>query len=356
MKKIIFTGGGTAGHVTPNLALLDYFDPAEWDIHYIGSKDGIEKKLLENIPTITYHGIDAGKLRRYLSLRNLTDPVRVIEGYAESRHLIHEIRPDVVFSKGGYVSVPVVAAAKGFCPVICHESDYSPGLANKIASRFADSICVSFEDSLKYVPHNKGVWTGTPIRKSLMTGSREKGLRFAGINGAKPVLLCMGGSLGAQAVNDVLRKALPTLLSEFDVIHLCGNGKSDPSVTMEGYTQFEYVTDEMKDLLAAADIVLSRAGANSIFELLALHKPAVLIPLSKKASRGDQILNANYFEKKGFAFQLDPDTVNEDLLIKAIRSVYENHEQYIRAMKEDINSNSTEKIFNIIKEAALSHD
>lgn len=355
MKTIIFTGGGTAGHVTPNMALLDYFDTQEWNIHYIGSKGGIEKQLLKDIPHLTYHGIDAGKLRRYLSVKNLTDPVRVIKGFAESKRLIHEIRPDVVFSKGGYVSVPVVAAAKGVCPVICHESDYSPGLANKIASRFADSICVTFEDTLKYIPGEKGIWTGTPVRKSLFTGKKEEGLRFAGLRGEKPVLLCMGGSLGAQAVNDALRAALPQLLKKYDVIHLCGKGKNDPEANQKGYVQFEYVSDEMKDLLATADVVLSRAGANSVFELLALHIPAVLVPLPLEASRGDQILNADYFEKKGYALQLDQHKMTSETLVESINHVFGNRESYINAMLSCGVSNCNETIFNMIREAALSH-
>lgn len=356
MKKIIFTGGGTAGHVTPNLALMDHFDPKEWEMHYIGSKDGIEKQLLKDMPDLIYHEIDAGKLRRYISVKNLTDPVRVIKGFAESKQLIREIAPDVVFSKGGYVSVPVVAAAKGTCPVICHESDYSPGLANKLAARFADSICVTFEDTLSYIKDGKGIWTGTPVRKSLFTGSREAGLRFAGLAGDKPVLLCTGGSLGAQAVNEALRASLPELLKDFDVIHLCGKGKADPACIQKGYAQFEYVSEEMKDLLAAADVVLSRAGANSVFELLALHIPAVLVPLPLEASRGDQILNANYFEKKGYSYQLDQHKMTPGSLTEAIRYVFNNRETYIQNMRSSGSSDSNEKIYNMIREAAYSHD
>lgn len=356
MKKIIFTGGGTAGHVTPNLALFDFFDQEEWEIHYIGSKDGIEKRLLSDIPYLTYHAIETGKLRRYISVKNLSDPIRVIKGYSESRRLIEEINPDVVFSKGGYVSVPVVAAAKGKCPVICHESDYTPGLANKIAAHFADRVCVTFEDTLPLIKGNKGVWTGTPVRNSLMKGSREDGLHFTGLNGNKPILLCMGGSQGAQAVNEAIRAALPDILNTFDVVHLCGAGKKDNTVNREGYVQFEYVSDEMKDLFAIADIVLSRAGANSVFELLALHLPSVLVPLPKEVSRGDQILNAAYFEKKGYALQLDQHILNPQSLTEALIHVYRNRENYISAMRACKNSNGNDVIYRMIREAAYSHD
>ena len=356
MKKIVFTGGGTAGHVTPNLALMDYFDTDEWEIHYIGSKDGIEKKLLADIPNITYHAIDAGKLRRYISLKNLSDPFRVIKGYAESKKILNEIAPDVVFSKGGYVSVPVVAAAKGHCPVICHESDYTPGLANKIASQFASAVCVTFEDTLTHVKDGKGVWTGTPVRKSLLEGNKQDGYRFTGISGQKPVLLCMGGSQGAQAVNDALRGALPVLLKKYDIIHLCGQGKTDNSISMDGYVQFEYVSEELKDILAIADVVLSRAGANSVFELLALHKPAVLVPLPLEASRGDQILNATYFQKKGFSLFLDQNNMDAQSLTEAIDDVYENRERYIAAMCSCKNSIGNETIYRMICEAAAHTD
>lgn len=356
MKTIIFTGGGTAGHVTPNLALLDSFDRKAWNIHYIGSKDGIEKKLLENVEGVQYHGIDAGKLRRYLSVQNITDSIHVIQGFAESKKLIKEIKPDVVFSKGGYVSVPVVAAAKGHCPVICHESDYTPGLANKIAARFADSVCVTFEDTLQFIPRGKGIWTGTPVRKELFSGEKEKGLRFTGLSGRKPVLLCMGGSQGALAINEALRAALPQLLATFDIVHLCGNGKKDDSVACSGYVQLEYVSDEMKDLFAAADIVLSRAGANSVFELLALHKPSVLVPLPLEASRGDQILNAKYFVKKGFAYHLDQHNMTPASLYEAVMMVYSDRGKYHKAMSACSSSSCNEMIHNIICNAVKTDD
>lgn len=353
MKKvIIFTGGGTAGHATPNLALMEKLDRSEWEVHYIGTAEGIEKKIVGTRDDVIYHEIAWGKLRRYFSWRNFTDPFRVMKGYRQSRRIIRQLKPDVLFSKGGFVSVPVVAAARGRCPVIAHESDYTPGLANRLAARFATKICVSFTDTLQYVPKRKGVHTGTPIRPELYKGSREKGLAFTGLSGKKPVLLMVGGSLGAQAVNDALRQALPLLLPDFDVVHLCGSGKSEPNLSVSGYVQYEYINEEMADLLAMADVVLSRAGANAVFELLALKKPMVLVPLTAKSSRGDQLLNANYFESRGYAKTLLQSDMTPVTLSEAIHAVYRDRDAYQKAMESAQNVDGTQPILNLIFEAA----
>ena len=350
-KRIVFTGGGTAGHVTPNIALIEPLLTEGWDVHYIGSETGIEKELIANIPGVTYHGISSGKLRRYFSWQNFIDPFRVIKGCFQARRIIRDLQPDVIFSKGGFVSVPVVLGA-GKVPVVAHESDFSPGLSNRIASRFTDRVCVSFEDTLPYVPHGKGTFTGTPIRPALYSGSRERALAFTGLTGEKPVLLVMGGSLGAQRLNELLRAALPELNQTFDVIHLCGRGKNDCDCVACGYLQYEYIDRELPDLFALADIVLSRAGANSVFELLALNKPSVLVPLTSASTRGDQLLNAKYFERKHYAAVLDQDTATVDTLISAVRSVYENRQAYSQIMCEDTRSDGTEAILAIIKETA----
>ena len=351
MKTIVFTGGGTAGHVTPNLALMDKLDKKEWNIHYIGTKEGIERQLIEPLPYVMYHAIAWGKLRRYFSWKNFTDPFRVLKGYCQARRILKETHPDVLFSKGGYVSVPVAAAARGLCPVLCHESDYTPGLANKLAARYADRICVTFEDTLEYVPRGKGVCTGTPVRDSLLQGDKQKGLSFAGLEGKKPVLLVMGGSSGAQALNEGLRAALPLLLPEFDVIHLCGKGKLDPKAAQPGYVQFEYIDKELPDLFAAADILLSRAGANAVFEFLALQKPALLVPLPLSASRGDQILNAQYFEKRGFALYLDQEKMTPKRLQELLEKLYREREDFAEAMKAYPNANGTENVLKLIFKA-----
>ena len=350
-KRIVFTGGGTAGHVTPNIALMEPLLSEGWDVHYIGSENGMEKGLVAAIPGVTYHGISTGKLRRYFSWQNFIDPFRVLKGYGQARKLIRDLKPDVIFSKGGFVSVPVVLGA-GKVPVVAHESDFSPGLSNRIAARFTDKICVSFEDTLPHVPHGRGIFTGTPIRPALYEGSRERALAFTGLAGTKPVLLVMGGSLGAQKLNELLRAALPVLNETFDVIHLCGKGKNDCNCVACGYTQYEYIDQELPDLFALSDVVLSRAGANSVFELLALNKPSVLVPLTSSSTRGDQLLNANYFEKKGYAMVLHQDTATTESLVCAIHSMYENRAAYTKAMCEDTRSDGTDAILKIIKETA----
>ena len=295
-KKILLTGGGTAGHVTPNLALLPYLKAEGYEIVYVGSEKGIERTLIE-AEGIPYYSISTGKLRRYLSKENIKDMFRVVKGIAEAKKLIKKLKPDLVFSKGGFVAVPVVLGAKSNnVPVIIHESDITPGLANKIAMPSARVVCSTFPETLQYVPKGKGVHTGTPIRKELFEGDRQKGLAACKFTGEKPVLLMMGGSLGAVKLNNCLREILPELVKTFDVIHLCGKGNLDARLReQEGYMQFEYVSDGLNDLLAAADIIVSRAGSNSISEFLALKKPHLLIPLSARASRGDQILNAESF-------------------------------------------------------------
>ncbi len=350
-KRIVFTGGGTAGHVTPNIALIEKLLSEGWDVHYIGTRNGMERELIEKIEGVKYHVISSGKLRRYHSWQNFTDLFRVLKGVGQSRKLLRELNPDVVFSKGGFVSVPVVVAS-GKTPVVAHESDFTPGLSNRLAERFTNHICVTFEDTLQRVSAQKGVFTGTPIRPALYAGDRARALQFTGLSGAKPILLAMGGSLGAQRLNELLREALPTLLQKYDIVHLCGRGKADASIRRDGYVQYEYIDREMSDLLTLADVVLSRAGANAVFELLALHKPAVLIPLPKSSSRGDQILNARYFEKKGYAVMLDQDDATAESLCQKIDELYKNRETYIQNMSCDTCADGTDTILNIIKEAA----
>lgn len=352
MKKIILTGGGTAGHVTPNIALMDRLKSEGYEIYYIGSKDGIEKKLIENIG-IPYYGISTGKLRRYFSLRNFTDPFRVIKGFFEAKKIIKKINPNVCFSKGGFVSVPVVFAAKRRkVPTIIHESDMTPGLANKLAIPKATKVCCNFPETMKHLPQGKGVHTGTPIRKELFTGSREAAISFCGFTEAdKPIMLVVGGSTGAKSVNEAVWASLDKLLERFNVIHLCGKDKANAAMNgKKGYKQIEYCDKEMKDMLAAADIVLSRAGANAICELLALRKPNILIPLSAQASRGDQLLNAASFEKQGFSKVLQDEEVTSETLLAAIDEVMNNRDTYIKAMEASKSSDAEEIIMSLIKE------
>lgn len=352
-KKIVLTGGGTAGHVTPNVALLPSLKKAGYDITYIGSYNGIEKGLIEeqNIP---YYGISSGKLRRYLDIKNFSDPFRVLKGYREARHILKNLKPDVVFSKGGFVSVPVVfAASRCHIPVIIHESDMTPGLANRLSIPFASKVCCNFPETVKLLPEGKAVLTGSPIRSELRTGSRKAGLSFAHLSGNKPVILIIGGSQGAAAINKAVRSILSKLLNHFQIIHICGKDHIEPSLqNKEGYTQFEYVKTELKDVFAAADLMISRAGANSICEILALRKPNILIPLSKASSRGDQILNAQSFKKQGFSEVIEEENLTDHLLYESIKKVYQNRKQYINAMEKSELTDSISIITSLIDELA----
>ena len=350
MKQIILTGGGTAGHVTPNIALLPSLAAAGYQVTYIGSYTGIEKQLIEDLG-ITYYGISSGKLRRYKSWKNLTDPFRVIAGYFQSRKLIRKIKPNIVFSKGGFVSVPVVlAASHKHIPVIIHESDMTPGLANKIAMRGATKICCNFPETLKYLPKDKAVLTGSPIRHELLLGNKPAGLKLCGFNTSKPIILVVGGSTGAVKVNNAVRAILPDLLKKYQVVHLCGKGKTDASLNgIDGYIQFEYISDQMRDLFAISDIVISRAGANAICELLALRKPNILIPLPASQSRGDQLLNAASFEKSGYSYVLQEEELTSNTLLKAVQYVYDEREEYIQTLKESKLNRAIPIIMNLIK-------
>ena len=357
MKRIVLTGGGTAGHVTPNIALIPALTTAGYDIHYIGSYEGMEKALIEDY-SIPYHGISSGKLRRYFSLRNLSDPFRVIKGFGEANKLMKELKPSIVFSKGGFVSVPVVwAAKKNHIPVIIHESDMTPGLANKLSFSSASKICCNFPETAQMLPKEKAVLSGCPIRAELMLGDAamaEKICDFADPD--KPVIMVVGGSLGAVSVNNIVRKILPRLTEKFNVMHLCGKGKLDETLTgREGYIQIEYAKDEMKDLFALAEIVVSRAGANAICELLALHKPNLLIPLPLSASRGDQLLNAESFRKQGFSLVLDEDKdLTEDSLYDTICDLYDRREEFRKTMLASQQTNAVSVIMKLIEEYSLS--
>ena len=346
------TGGGTAGHVTPNIALLPDLKAADYEISYIGSIAGMEKHLIEE-QGIPYYGISSGKLRRYIDLKNLTDPIRVIKGYFEAKKLLRKLRPDVVFSKGGFVSVPVVLSAKHLhIPVIIHESDITPGLANKIAIPAAYRVCCNFPETLPYLPEGKAVLTGSPIRRELLSGDKFSAISLCGFSSEKPIILIIGGSSGSKVLNDSVRALLDELLTSYQIIHLCGKGYLDNSLLDKpGYKQFEYANEELRDMFAAADLVISRAGANSICELLALHKPNILVPLSAAVSRGDQILNARSFEKQGFSYIIEEETLSSETLKEGIAHVMEHKSSYINAMKESAQLDSIHAVLDLIEDA-----
>ena len=351
MKRIVLTGGGTAGHVTPNLAIAPFLRESGYELFYIGSKRGIEKTLVEKAG-IPYTGIASGKLRRYLDLKNVTDILRVAKGLGDAFAVIARLRPGLVFSKGGFVTVPVVIAAKMLkAKVIIHESDMTPGLANKISLRFADRVCVNFPETINHVPSGKGVLTGTPIRPEIYQGSIDEATKICGFHDSKPVLLIMGGSQGSVVINECVRNILPQLTKSFNVIHLCGANNKQHDLDMRGYLQFEYVTWELPHLLAYAEVVVSRAGANSISEFLALRRPNLLIPLSLNASRGDQILNARSYEQQGFSMVLDEDAMNPESLKAKIDQLYINRKEFSKRMEESAISDGTKDVLKIIKES-----
>ena len=352
-KKIVFTGGGTAGHVTPNIALLPFLEKEGFDAYYIGSYNGIEKRLIEDFD-IPYYGISTGKFRRYFDLKNLSDPCRVIKGYSQAVKILKELKPDIVFSKGGFVSVPVVRAAASLkIPCIIHESDMTPGLANKLCLPVATKVCCNFPETTKYVPSGKAILTGSPIRMELTTGSKLAALELCGFTANKPVVMIIGGSQGATSVNIMVREALPKLLEDFQVVHICGKDKVDNlMLNVPGYKQFEYLKSDLKDVFAMADVVVSRAGANAICELLALKKPNLLIPL-QMGTRGDQILNARSFEEQGFSMAVREDFIDCDILTDKIHELYENRQMYIDKMCESNQINSIPTIVELIKEHCL---
>ena len=321
-QRIVFTGGGTAGHVTPNFALIEVFRREGWGIDYIGSIDGVERDMIESIG-IPYHPIRCGKLRRYFSWKNFFDPINLLIGIVQAFFLLRNIKPKVVFSKGGFVALPVVIGAwLNRVPVVAHESDLSPGLANRLSFPFVDTICVTFEEGKKYFKRkDKVTVTGTPIRDQLLNGNPARGLARCHFNADKPVLLIIGGSLGANAINQCVRHTLEALCLNFQVIHLCGKGRIDIALQNKpGYYQLEYANDELADLFAASSLVISRAGANSLYEILALKKPHVLIPLPLHSSRGDQIQNAAHFQQQGISIVVDENTLTPETLVAAIEA------------------------------------
>ncbi len=350
MKKIILTGGGTAGHVNPNIALIPFLKKENYDISYIGSINGIEKDLITSLSSsynIDYHGISSGKLRRYIDLKNITDAFRVVKGVGDALILIKKLKPDVIFSKGGFVSVPVVIAGYiNKVPIIIHESDISAGLANKICIPLANKVCTTFPEALEGISSSKGVLTGTPIRQELFKSKNNLNL----FNNNKPIILVMGGSLGSVKINNSIRESLEELLIKFNIIHLCGKGNLDASLNnKEGYIQKEYVTRELPDFFKESTLVVSRAGSNAICELLALKKPNLLIPLSKNASRGDQILNANSFKKQNYSLVLEEEDLNKDSLLLEINNLYNNKDNFIKSMQNSNLNNAIDKIVNQIK-------
>ena len=351
MKKIVLTGGGTMGHVTPHLTLIPRLLEKGYEIHYVGSENGMEAGKMASMEGVTYHAVKSGKLRRYFSWQNFTDPFRVAAGAFQSAHLMGKLKPDVVFSKGGFVAVPVVFGAwLHRIPVLCHESDLTPGLANKLCKPFAKRIATTFPECAEALG-SKAEMTGTPLRPELFRGDRAKGLERAGFDGSKPVMMMMGGSSGAQSVNECLRIALPHLTGDFDIAHICGKGNL--AITLDGtpgYTQIEFLDADLPDVLACTDIVLSRAGANALCEFQALGRPMLLIPYPKGASRGDQILNAKSLAKRGLARVLFQEDMNPASLADAIRDTWADRDALTEALKNAPPADGTKRVLEMIEE------
>lgn len=344
MATLILTGGGTAGHCIPNIALLPYLKDKFDKIYYIGSENGIEKDLISktNIP---FYSVPCVKLSRTNAFENVKLPFKLYSGIKEAKKLIDELNPDVVFSKGGFVSVPtVIAASKKKIPVISHESDLSPGLANKFTAKYCKKVLTTFPETAK--KFKNGEFVGSPIRKSLFNDKKVDIKQF-GFSDTKPILLVTGGSQGAKAINNTLRSALPTILTKFNVIHICGKGNLDNKFNPKGYYQIEY-TDKIENAFAVCSVCVSRAGANTLFELLSLKIPCILIPLPKGESRGDQVDNANYFEKLGLVNVLPQENLTPESLAFAINSTYTNRNNIRKNIEKRPIFDASEKIVNIL--------
>lgn len=351
MKKIVLTGGGTLGHVTPHLAIIPRLQKAGYEVHYIGTANGMEAPKMRSVDGIVYHAVKSGKLRRYFSWQNFTDPFRVIAGAIQSARLMGKIKPDVVFSKGGFVAVPVVFGAwLHRIPVLCHESDLTPGLANKLCKPFARRFATTFPECAEALGA-KAEMTGTPLRPELFSGNREKGLSFFGFTNGKPVLLMMGGSSGAQSVNAALREALPVLTSIFNVAHICGKGNIAKDLEgIPGYTQVEFLDADLPDAFACTDMVLSRAGANALCEFQALGRPMLLVPYPKGASRGDQILNAESLRKRGLCHVLLQENMNADSLATAILETWADRDTLEKNLLDAPPADGSDRVLELIEE------
>lgn len=352
MKKIVLTGGGTAGHVMPNIALLKYLEKEFDEIHYIGSHNGIERNIIEKYPQVIYHGISTVKLIRSLTPKNLLIPFKLLKSLRETRKILKGINPSVIFSKGGFVSVPVVlAGSKLKIPIIAHESDSSIGLANKIIIKKCEKMCFSFENLAKKYKE-KGLYTGSPIRDNIFKGDKEKTLKELNFAPNKTTILIMGGSLGATAINNVIFENAEELSKKYNIIHIVGkNNINKKLINLKNYKQIEF-TNQIENYFAAADLIISRSGSNSIFEFLALKKPMILIPLPKASSRGDQILNAQIFHNNGFSHILYQEKLNKDSLLDLISYVFQNKNFYVSNMQKSTIQNANKLILNEIKKVA----
>ena len=337
-KKIIFTGGGTVGHVAPNLALIAWFQQkGGYNVGYLGSYKGVERDLVIRA-AVPYYPIATGKWRRYFSWQNFSDPCMVLCGVIQALLLLWRLKPKAVFSRGGFVALPVVIAAWVLrIPIVVHEADLTPGLANRLSFPLATKICLTFPETIdalasKYL--TKTIVSGLPIRSAFLQPDPKHGRKLCGFSGEKKIIVVFGGSLGAGKINGAVRTILPDLLQRFQVAHICGKGMIDANLACSDYRQFTYLHDEFPHLLAAADLVISRAGANTIYELLTLCKPSILLPLAKTISRGDQIINAKYCLTHGFSEVIFDDQLRGDILLTKIFELIDNPREMLNKLTQ----------------------
>ncbi|MBE7082811.1 MAG: undecaprenyldiphospho-muramoylpentapeptide beta-N-acetylglucosaminyltransferase [Clostridiales bacterium] len=344
-KTIVLTGGGTAGHIMPNLALLPLLQKQFDQIFYLGAKESMEEKIIKNYKNITFVAIPTTKLMRKLTIKNMAIPFKLISSICKTKKILKEIKPNVIFCKGGFVSVPVAIAGKRLhIPVISHESDLSMGLANKIILRFAKTLCVSFKNTCHI--SKKCIYTGSPIREQIFKGNKNSIITKFKFNQSKPTVLFFGGSLGSKNINNLVEKSLEELTLKYNVLHITGkNNKTN--LKCDGYYAVEFA-EKIEDFFALADIVVCRGGANSLFELLALKKPMLIIPLSKAESRGDQIENAEYFKKMGYAYVMQEHEMSTQKLLENLHNLNQNINKIKTAMSNDTAVDANNKIVEII--------
>lgn len=351
-KKVFFTGGGTGGHVYPALAIIEELNKnGKYDISWIGSKNGMEYNIITNYG-IKFHSIPSGKLRRYFSFLNFIDLFKIIAGFIKSFFILIKYRPDIIFSKGGYVTVPPIIISKILkIKSVTHESDMSPGLATKINSKFVNKILLPYEETKKYFKtelHDKLITTGNPIRKEFFSTDKINGRKIMGFTNNRPVILVLGGSLGAKEVNDLILDAKDLLINDYNIYHQMGDNKFVETDT-DSYKTTPFIREHMADIISASDIIISRAGASAVWEFATVGIPAIFIPLTV-GSRGDQMLNARYSEKRGISLVLTGGEINADCLNRSINKLNSNKAGMIKVMNEFKSYSSSQQIVQVIEE------
>jgi len=352
---IAITGGGTGGHIFPNISIVEELKiRGEKNIVWIGEKGGKEELFAKKL-NIPFYGIKAGKIRRYFSLKNFSDLFLVVLGFFQSLFLLSKLKPKLLFSKGGFVSIPPAFAARVLrVPVLTHESDINPGLANRLISKASYAVCTSFKETSPYFPGKRVFYTGNPVRKVIKDGNSKRGKIFLGFKEDLPFVMVVGGSLGAQSINNTIYKIVDNYDLPFNLVHQCGRGNlNNTFIKIKKYRQYEFLGKEIGDVMAVSTLIISRAGAGALYEISYLGKPSILIPLSKTASRGEQVDNAKFFEENGASIVILNDDLNEKILFKTVCNLLENKNTLVEMGKKAfrlLNHNAEEKIVDIIED------